>query len=861
MASWWTGFGVGFSLLGTLVLGASCYATPQEPQASVEAGKSTDESGSLKRKLGKPETSTKRAVQWEDRENSVGLQLLKNIAEDQKALWIGPKNLRWVDADWLAPLGGAAAAMFVTDSTYSRHLSNSPNRIKYSKDLSNYGLASMIGIGGGLYLWGHLTHDDHKIETGILAGEAAIDTLAPVFAMKYAFGRERPLQDNYSGRFGQGGVSFPSQHAAAAWSIASVIAHEYPGPLTSLLVYGLASAVSASRITGKQHFPSDVLVGSAIGWFEGMYVYRKHHDPRIGGGDWETYAEAHDKAERSTGDIGSPYVPLDSWVYPAMERLAGLGVLNDEFMGMRPWTRNECARLVGEAADQLPDVGTGNGEVSGLIDALQREFRPEIEGTSSNGGGAFRLESLYSRTEHISGTPLNDGYYFGQTQINDFGRPYGEGWSTVDGFSVYATSGRWVAYIRGEEQIAPGLPGLSLATREAIQQADQNAGDSPLPLRPGAAQPSIRQFALLDAYVGVAVSNWQISFGKQSLSWGPGDGGSLELSNNSEPIDMFRINRTTPLKLPSILGWLGPVRTEFFLGRLAGFEFVQSPLGLVGQFGQALADQPFIHGQEISFHPTRNFQFGFHRTTIYGGPGYPLTFHTFARSMLSSQNENAGSATKPGNRTSGLDFSYRLPRLRNWATFYAEGYTDDQFSPIAYADRSAWRAGLYFSHLPRLPKWDLRAEGVYTDVPPGAGPITPGSFYSNNTWRSGYTNKGNLIGSWVGRGGQGAQGWTNYWFNARNRLQFNFRHQKISQKFIPDGGSLTDVGVRGDYWLRSNVSFSASVQYERWLIPAIQSNESRNVTATVEILFQPQKLFRRSASNPAGTASENGDRP
>ena len=861
MARWWTGLGIGFSLLGTLVSGANLYATPQEPQAGVGAEKSAGENANSDGKPAKPEISVEPAREWEDRENSVGLHLLKNIAEDQKAVWIGTKNLHWADADWLVPLGGAAAAMFATDTEYSKHLSNSPNRIKYSKDVSNYGIAAMVGLGGGLYVLGHVTHDDHKIETGILAGEAAIDSLVPVYAMKYAFGRERPLQDNYRGQFGQGGVSFPSEHAAAAWSIASVIAHEYPGPLTSMLVYGLASAVSASRITAKQHFPSDVLVGSAIGWLEGMYVYRKHHDPRIGGGDWETYAESQENSEHSTGNLGSPYVPLDSWVYPAMERLAGLGLLNDEFMGMRPWTRSECVRLVNEVSDQLPEVGTGNSEASGIVEALQREFRSEIEGTGSNGSATFRLESLYSRTEHISGTPLNDGYYFGQTQINDFGRPYGQGWSTVNGFSGYVTSGRWVAYIRGEKQTAPGVPAFSLATREALQQADQNAGNSQLPLQPGVSRPSVTQFALLDSYVGIAVSNWQFTFGKQSLSWGPGDGGSLDFSNNAQPIDMFRINRVTPLKLPSILGWLGPLRTEFFVGRLTGFEFVQSPLGLVGQFGQALADQPFIHGQKISFHPTRNFQFGFHRTTIYGGPGYPLTWHTFGRSLFSTQNENAGGVNKPGNRTSGLDFSYRLPYLRDWATFYAEGYTDDQFSPIAYADRSAWRAGLYFSHLPWLPKWDLRAEGVYTDVPPGAGPITPGSFYSNNTWRSGYTNDGNLIGSWVGRGGQGAQAWTNYWFNARNRVQFSFRHQKVSQKFIPEGGSLTDVGVRGDYWIRPCLSLSASVQYERWLFPVIQPNETQNVTAAVEILFEPQKFFRRSASDPMGTAFEDGGRP
>ena len=857
MTRCWTVIGLCLSLLGTAVLSRNCCAGSQGQETSAASEKDTNGSGTSDGKHGKPETSTQQAAPWEDHENSVGLHLLKNIAEDQKALWVGPKSLRWVDADWLAPLGGAAAAMFATDTQYSRHLSNSPNRIKYSKDLSNYGLASMVGIGGGMYLWGHLTHDDHKIETGILAGEAAIDSLTPVFAMKYAFGRERPLQDNYRGRFGQGGVSFPSEHAAAAWSIASVIAHEYPGPLTSIFVYGLASAVSASRITGKQHFPSDVLVGSAIGWLEGMYVYRKHHDPRVGGGEWETYAEAHDSSERNTGNLGSPYVPLDSWVYPAMERLAGLGVLNDEFMGMRPWTRSECARLVGQGADRLPDVGAGSGETSGLIDALQREFQAEIEGTGSNGGGAFRLESVYSRTEHISGMPLNDGFHFAQTQFNDFGRPFGEGWSTVNGFSASATRGRWVMYVRGEVQTAPGVPPLPLAAQQTILKADQLP---PSVVPPDGSQPAVSQTELLDAYVGMALSNWQISFGKQSLWWGPGDGGPMMFSDNAEPINMFRINRVSPLKLPSILGWLGQIRTEFFLGQFTGHQLLLTPSGLIAQFGQSLNPQPFIHGQKLNFKPTRNFEFGLSRTTVYGGPEYPLTWHTFLRSLFSTGNTAGGNPDKPGDRRSGVDFSYRLPGLRDWLTFYGDGFTEDQYSPIGYADRSIWHAGLFLSQVPGVRKLDLRVEGVYSDNPLG-GNLSPGYFYSNGTWIDGYTNNAYLLGSWIGRAGQGAQAWTNYWFNARNRLQFNFRHQKISQQFLPGGGSLTDAGVRGDYWLRSNLSVSASVQYERWLIPVIQPNESRNVSATVEILFQPQNLFQRSDPRATGSDSGDGGRP
>src|SRR3984893_15278576 len=854
MTRWWTGLGLGFSLLATSVLSGSSFAMPQAAEPKAGAEQSTGASGRSNQKAGKPERWVDPVKQPEDRENSVGLHLLKNIAQDQKAVWIGPKSVRWVDADWLVPLGGASAAMFATDSTYSRHLSNSPSRIKYSKDVSNYGIASMIGIGGGLYVWGHLTHDDHKIETGILAGEAAIDSLGPVYALKYAFGRERPLQDNYRGRFGQGGVSFPSAHAEAVWSIARVIAHEYPAPLTSRFVYGLACAATASRINAKQHFPSDVLVGSAIGWLEGMYVYRKHHDPRIGGGEWETYAEAHDSSGRSTGNIGSPYVPLDSWIYPAMERLSGLGVFNDEFMGMRPGARSECARLVSDAADLFAEGDSSEAEESRLIEALQREFRPENDGTLA--GGAVRLESLYSRTEHISGAPLTDGYTFGQTQINDFGRPYGEGWSTVNGFSAYATGGRWVAYVRGEEQSAPSIPAYSLATRQTIQQVDNYPQ-----LPPGTSQPSVTQFKLLDAYVGMTWSNWQFSFGKQSLWWGPGDGGPMMFSDNAAPINMFRVNRVAPLKLPSILGWLGPMRTEFFLGQLDGAEFIVTPSGFAGQFGQSLSPQPFINGQKISFKPTRNFEFGAFRTTVYGGPGYSLSFYTFARTLFFPENKGTfGTARKPGDRRSGIDFSYRLPGMRKWLSFYGDGFADDQFSPIGYFDRSAWHAGLYLSQFPKIPKLDLRVEGVYTDNPLG-GNLGHGFYYFNFTWRNGYTNNGDLIGSWIGREGQGAQAWTNYWFTARDRLQFNFRHQKVSQEFVPGGGTLTDAGVRVDYWVHSSVSLSTSVQYERWLFPVIQPGPEKNVAASVEILFQPQKLFHRSSADEHSADADNGGRP
>jgi hypothetical protein len=768
--------------------------------------------------------------------------LAKDFLIDQKEIWTSPAHLRFADADWLIPTSGIAAGLFSTDKDIGRHLSNDPQTISRYKNISTAGVAALIGGAGGMWLASFPSHNAHWREAGFLAGEAAIAGIIPVEIMKYSLARQRPFEGDGAGAFFQGGTSFPSEHAAASWAVAGVLAHEYPGTFPKILFYSVAALVSASRIKARQHFPSDVFIGSIMGNMIAQNVYQRHHDPELGGKQWNSIGQiVRGDGYLAKGSMGSPFVPMDSWVYEALDRLAALGMIDSGFVGLRPWTRMECARLANEASDR--SVDEENSPAFRIVKQLQNEFRYEIGDIGGEHNDTLRVESVYSRTENISGAPLTDGYTFAQTQFNDYGRPYGQGWSNVTGGSLYMTHGRWVGYIRGEFQAAPEIPAYSLSTRQAVQVADHYPS-----LPPDTPQAAKREVNLLDAYVGLMLSNWQFTFGRQTLWWGPGDGGPMMFSDNVEPINMFRVSRTTPNKLPSFLGWLGPVRSEFFLGQLQGYNFVFSPTGFVGQFGSGVQPEPFIHGQKLSFKPTRNFEFGLFRTTIYGGPGYPLTVHTFLRSLFSTTNEQitaiGGSPIKPGDRRSGLDFSYRLPHLRNWLTFYGDGFTDDQFTPITYADRSVWHAGLYLSHFPLVPKLDLRAEGVYTDNPLG-GMVGHGFFYSNLTWRSGYTNNGNLIGNWIGRQGQGAQVWTNYWLNARDRIQFNFRHQKVSREFIPGGGSLTDAGVQADYWFRSNMSISAKVQYERWIFPVIQPNVQRDVTASIKLLFQPQKLLRR----------------
>src|SRR6267378_2284099 len=311
----------------------------------------------------------------------------KRFLEDQRQIWTSPARLRFSDTDWLVPLSGITAGLFVTDRDFSKHLSQNPTTISHYKTLSNAGVGALIGGAGGMWLLGHVRHNEHWSETGFLAGEAALNSLVAVETFKYSLRRERPYQGNGAGSFFQnGGTSFPSEHVAAAWSVAGVIAHEYPGPFTKIMAYGLASLVTVSRVKAHQHFPSDVVVGSVIGNLVAQDIYSRHHDFGLGGGEWRSISQLfRGDGTHSPANQGSPYVPLDSWIYPALDRLAAMGLIDSGFSGVRPWTRSECARLLTEASDR---VDGGPAEAQRIYQLVETEFSEELAGAGT--GSPFR---------------------------------------------------------------------------------------------------------------------------------------------------------------------------------------------------------------------------------------------------------------------------------------------------------------------------------------------------------------------------------------------------------------------------------------------------------------------------------------
>jgi membrane-associated phospholipid phosphatase len=758
--------------------------------------------------------------------------LIPNLLSDQKAFWMRPSRLEPIDVYWAIPLVAGTSFLIGHDTAIENRLSDSPDFVRRSQRFSDLGTASLIGAAGAMYFWGLLKKNDHTRETGWLSGEALANALVNSSIIQAAAGRTPPLLRNGKGEFWQGGSSFPSDHSAAAWSVASVIAHEYPGLLTQFLAYGTAAGVSAARLTARKHFASDVLIGSVLGWYIGRQVYRAHHDPELGG---ESF---HERSEREPNlrNLGSPYVPLDSWVYPVFDRLIALGLVNSGLAGMRPWTRLECMRLWNEASDAAGEDRIGFAESAQLLSTLQQEFQSELDEHEAAGNQLqFRLESVYTRMTGISGEPLNRSYDFGQTISNDFGRPFAEGVNHVTGLSGWASIGPMVVYVRGEYQHAPSMPALSQTARQLIPILD-----SGVPVPPGSPTSVVNHFQLLDAYFAVNLNSWQLSFGKQSLWWGPSQGGPMMFSDNALPITMLRIDRVSPFKLPSILSLFGPIRTQFILGQLSGQEFVNgASTGIIGRWGTALNPQPFIHGVKLSFKPTPNFEFGVAKTTLVGGPGMPFTLHKFLQSMFSISGKNGqyGTSADAGDRRSEVDFSYKIPGLRDWMTFYGDAFTEDEFSPLGYPRKSAFQGGIYLPRLPRIPKLDLRVEGGSTSPPDFSS--CNGCFYSNGRFLSGFTNQGNIMGSWLGRAAQGEQAWSSYWLSTRNKIQFNYRHRKADSQFLAGGGTVNSIALKADIWWKSQTEISGSIQYETWNFPALAPRPQSNLTTFLQLTFWP----------------------
>jgi hypothetical protein len=119
--------------LALILLGTGNFrAIPQERE---KLGK-TAEANAMQEGEREIEPKAEAANKDEDEETSVTLPrtaggLGERFLQDQQQIWTSPTRLRWADANWLLPLSGVSAGLFVTDADMSRHISHNPTTVLY----------------------------------------------------------------------------------------------------------------------------------------------------------------------------------------------------------------------------------------------------------------------------------------------------------------------------------------------------------------------------------------------------------------------------------------------------------------------------------------------------------------------------------------------------------------------------------------------------------------------------------------------------------------------------------------------------------------------------------------------------------
>lgn len=516
--------------------------------------------------------------------------------------------------------------------------------------------------------------------------------------------------------------------------------------------------------------------------------------------------------------MASPFVPLSSWVYSAIERLAALGYAPTAALGMKPWTRLECARLTQDAGEILRQQILEDQKPALLapsfISDLKREFAFELEVLSGGSTNSLRLGNVYARVLSISGPPLTDGFHFGQTISYDFGRPNRRGTNAIAGFAARATSGRLAVFFSGEFQHAPSSPPPTDAALDLIALRDRT------PRTPSTTLPSLNRARLLDTYATFNLANWQLTAGFQSLSWAPGPGGSMLLSTNAPPIPMVRWTRVMPFVFPGFLSRLGPVRTEIFLGRLRG---------------RPNLPHTFIYGSKITIKPWPTFEFSFGRTTLLGGAA-PLTLGNLIRSAVGIAAPNSDSI--PGDTRNSAVWLWRLPGLGKRVTFYGELYADDE--PIYVPSKASFRPGIKITGVPGLPRLDVAIEAASTESP-GFSNHTGNLNYWNGEFTDGYTNEGFLLGNTVGRQGRTIHAWATYWLSSRQSFTFTFARSRVRPEFIPEGGSWQDYRLQHRVHLSSGLYLNHFIQFEHISrYPILNLHRRNNLSFSLELGFAPE---------------------
>jgi PAP2 superfamily len=208
------------------------------------------------------------------------MRSVRRTLEDQKELYLTPfkpSNFKW-DALVL----GGTAGLIAADRHIEKHIGTA--HYTFYQATSDVAIAGLGATLGGMWIWGIKGDHPHAKETGALELETLVNTFLIYTPMQLLAARQRPGEGNGNGDFWKHhniNTSFPGGHAMFTFAMATVVSHEYSQWWVQALAYSAATIVTVTRFTARDHWSSDMFIGSALGIGIGSHIFHAHCNPEL----------------------------------------------------------------------------------------------------------------------------------------------------------------------------------------------------------------------------------------------------------------------------------------------------------------------------------------------------------------------------------------------------------------------------------------------------------------------------------------------------------------------------------------------------------------------------------------------------
>jgi hypothetical protein len=103
-----------------------------------------------------------------------------------------------------------------------------------------------------------------------------------------------------------------------------------------------------------------------------------------------------------------------------------------------------------------------------------------------------------------------------------------------------------------------------------------------------------------------------------------------------------------------------------------------------------------------------------------------------------------------------------------------------------------------------------------------------------------YTNKGNILGDWIGREAKGGQAWLTYHLSGNEWVDVEYMHKQTPNDFIAGGTTQNQFRVDVVKRIGPDIEVNGWFQHERWVAPIYMAGPQGNNAVTVQVTFFPK---------------------